>query len=222
MLLCNFCYKECKNSNSLKNHERRCKNNPNRQVPRPSDKWYESMHSRKGHGSNQFTKAKETGIPVFISDESRAKMGKSGKNRIWTKALREQHSRAMKLAVKNNPESYTSSNRGRAKQITKYGLKFIGKWELEFYEYCLNKSIIIERCFNSFEYEWNGIRQYYPDFYLPQLDVFIEVKGYETDRDRAKWQQFPRKLIVIKKKEIAEIRNGTYAGLQFNDKIPNS
>lgn len=31
MLVCKYCGKECKNSNSLNNHERLCKYNPNRQ-----------------------------------------------------------------------------------------------------------------------------------------------------------------------------------------------
>lgn len=32
MLLCKHCKKECKNSNSLRNHERLCKSNPNRDA----------------------------------------------------------------------------------------------------------------------------------------------------------------------------------------------
>ena len=32
MLYCQYCNKECKNTNSLKNHERVCKHNPNREL----------------------------------------------------------------------------------------------------------------------------------------------------------------------------------------------
>ena len=32
-MICKFCSKECKNQNSLRNHERLCKENPNRQLP---------------------------------------------------------------------------------------------------------------------------------------------------------------------------------------------
>jgi hypothetical protein len=32
MLFCKYCNKECKNDNSLRNHERLCKSNPNRQI----------------------------------------------------------------------------------------------------------------------------------------------------------------------------------------------
>jgi hypothetical protein len=30
--ICKYCSKECKNANSLRNHERLCKQNPNRQI----------------------------------------------------------------------------------------------------------------------------------------------------------------------------------------------
>lgn len=33
MNTCTYCDKECKNGNSLRNHERLCKSNPNRQIP---------------------------------------------------------------------------------------------------------------------------------------------------------------------------------------------
>ena len=53
MYICQYCNKECKNSNSHKNHERTCPSNPNR-------KYNNGMLGKKG--ANQWTKAKETGI----------------------------------------------------------------------------------------------------------------------------------------------------------------
>lgn len=32
MNICKYCGKECKNDNSLRNHERLCKQNPRRQI----------------------------------------------------------------------------------------------------------------------------------------------------------------------------------------------
>jgi len=43
--------------------------------------------------------------------------------------------------------------------------------------------------------------------------LYIEVKGYETDRDRAKWLQFPKKLRIIKENEILQIRKNCFRGL---------
>jgi hypothetical protein len=62
-------------------------------------------------------------------------------------------------------------------------------------------------------YEWNGTRRYFPDFYIESIDLYIEVKGYETDRDRAKWLQFPEKLCIIKAAEIKKIKQGCFVGL---------
>jgi hypothetical protein len=163
--------------------------------------------------SNQWTKAKETGVPYNLKDETRKKLGKSSKTRVWTEEMRKKHSEAMKKAVLENPESYTSSNRGRTKQIIYNGIKFQGRWELEFYKYCEEKNINIQRSNEWFEYEWNGIRKYFPDFYLPDFDLYIEVKGYETERDQAKWSQFPKKLKIIKKEEIYDMRKGCFGGL---------
>ena len=119
----------------------------------------------------------------------------------------------MKLAVENNPESYTSSNRGRVKQFEYDGIKFQGSWELEFYKYCKTNGIQIERSNEWFVYEWNGTRKYFPDFYLPEKKLYIEVKGYETERDRAKWSAFPKQLRVIRKTDIIQIRKQCFTGL---------
>jgi hypothetical protein len=43
--------------------------------------------------------------------------------------------------------------------------------------------------------------------------MYIEVKGYETDRDRAKWLQFPKNLRIIKETEIKQIRQGCFMDL---------
>lgn len=38
--ICRYCGKECKNANSLRNHERLCKENPNRQILHGRDNFY--------------------------------------------------------------------------------------------------------------------------------------------------------------------------------------
>lgn len=56
---------------------------------------------------------------------------------------------------------------------------------------------------DHFSYEYNGkVRKYFPDFYLVDEDVYVEIKGYETERDRAKWKQFPHRLKVLKREEL--------------------
>lgn len=197
---CKFCLKFCATQRSLTCHEKFCGLNPEKQIS-----WLEkNNHTRKR--SNQHIKSVQTGIPVIVSLDTRNKLSVTHTGVKWTEERRVNHSSIMKEVVKNNPSSYSSSNRGRTKKIEKYGLVFQGTWELEYYEWCLENNINIVRCTEWFPYQWNGERKYNPDFYLPDKDLYIEIKGYETDRDRAKWRDFPKNLRVIKKKEIEEIK----------------
>ena len=116
----------------------------------------------------------------------------------------------MKKAVELYPDSYTSSNRGRAKQIVVDNIKFIGQWEVDFYLWAKTANLNPGRPNSGFTYNWNGKRTYFPDFYIKSLDLYIEVKGYEIDRDRAKWRDFPNTLAIIKEAEIKQIKNGTF------------
>ena len=165
-------------------------------------------------GFNQFTKAKSLGLPKpVISEETREKYRVNNKKRVWTAEKREKHSEAMLQAVKDHPESYTSSNRGRTKQFVVDGIKLLGKWEVDFYIWAKEAGLNPKRPIECFPYEWNGTRSYFPDFYIESLDLYVEVKGYETERDRAKWLAFPKKLRIIKRVDIKEIREKSFKGL---------
>lgn len=177
-------------------HQTRCPDNPDR--------------VRIG---NQFIKAKAEGRVHTVSTETRKKISEISKQQVWTAERRMKHSESMRRAVSKYPEAYSSSNRGRVKEVFYKGVKFQGEWELDFYKWCMANGVYIERCTEWFDYVWQGNRKYNPDFYLPELDIYIEVKGYETDRDRAKWRDFPRKLRVIKEKEIKLIRERNFTGL---------
>jgi hypothetical protein len=116
----------------------------------------------------------------------------------------------MKRVVREKPESYSASNvNGRVKKVLYKGVLMDSKWELEFAEWCDKESITWGKNTLGFEYEWNGNRIYYPDFYLKDLKRFVEVKGYERERDLIKWKSVPD-LIIIKIEEIKKIREGKY------------
>ena len=183
---CNFCSKTFVGKSAYSNHVRRCPKNPNRKI--------------------------ET-----LTEEGRSKISlsaKIGNEKKWADAeFREKHGKAMKKAVQENPESYTSSNRGRVKQIIVDDIKFQGQWEVDFYIWAKQQGLNPVRPVKAFKYIWNGERWYHPDFYIESKNLYVEVKGYETDRDRAKWSQFPEKLCVIKENEIKQIRNNSFPGL---------
>lgn len=80
-----------------------------------------------------------------------------------------------------------------------------GSWELKYAQYLDEHRIKWIRNKDSFSYEFEGKeRKYTPDFYLIDSDEYIEVKGYKTAKDLAKWDQFPphRKLTVLMKAEL--------------------
>ena len=65
MLICQFCMKECKNKNSLAQHERCCPSNPNRNYKN-------GMFGKKG--TNQYSKAKELGVDAKMSESTKQKI----------------------------------------------------------------------------------------------------------------------------------------------------
>ena len=180
---CEYCSKEYTNKIGYANHVRRCPKNSNR-------------------------------IMETLTSEGREKIRQSTieqNKRQWSDpAIVEKHKASMRRAVQNNPESYSSSNRGRTKQIIVDGVKLQGQWEVDFYNWAKAHNLNPERPEISFKYVWNGERWYHPDFYIPNLDLFVEVKGYETDRDRAKWTQFTKKLCIVKETAINEIRKDEF------------
>lgn len=187
--ICVHCKKDCKLENlkssfmSLSTHESQCSKNSSRIINRK------------------------------ITEESRRKWSESGKRQVWSIQRKIEAKEYMRRAVLEHPESYTSSNRGRVKQAEIDGIKMHGTWEVLFYQWAKEKELNPQRCLKPFPYEWNGTRNYFPDFYLPTLNVYVEVKGLETERDRAKWAHFPEKLIVLRKSEIEQIKKGTFRGL---------
>lgn len=207
MIECRFCQRVSKNKNSLINHERLCKENPNRQI---LDVWY--LKKNNPNPENQYSKAEKLGLPrPTMSVETRKKISDCSRLQQWTTERKQRHSERMKSAVLSNPDSYTSSNRGRTRQITVDGIKFQGQWEVDFYLWTKKNGLRVERPKNGFLYEYNGLRTYYPDFYIPSLSVYVEIKGYETEKDKAKWGKFPHRLIVLRQKDIDKIRKDNFS-----------
>ena len=59
----------------------------------------------------------------------------------------------------------------------------MGNWEVEFAKLLDEKDIKWIYTNDKFDYVYeNKIHKYYPDFYLPEFDTYIEIKGYPTKR----------------------------------------
>jgi hypothetical protein len=216
-ITCIHCSKEI-TSNNIERHQVKCSLPKVASIPK-----FNPRNTGK-KGRNQFSKAKDEGrsIPTF-SDETIAKiLATKERNGTFghTEESKRKLSASMKRAVENNPNSYTSSNRGRTKQIIVDGIKFQGQWEVDFYLWAKGAGLNPQRATQAFQYEWNGTRSYHPDFYIESIG-YIEVKGYETDRDRAKWNQFPKELFVVRSQTIKDIRNNTFTVDQLRELVYN-
>lgn len=205
---CRFCKRIAKSKNSNSQHEIRCKNNPTAIKIKPSY----GMRGKKGkRAGNQYTKAKSLGLTFTIAESTRQKLSEANKKRKMSPEAREKHKQSMAKAVEKHPNSYLYGNSRKAKRYLYNNIMCQGTWELDFCKWCFDHQIKIERG-TSFPYEWNGtIRKYFPDFYLPDLNLWIEVKGFETERDCAKWKSFPHSLVIIREQEIKSIRLGHFS-----------
>jgi hypothetical protein len=86
------------------------------------------------------------------------------------------------------------------------GIKFMGMWELQYAKWLDQNNVKWRRPKEKFTYEFEEKQRFYtPDFYLIETQEYVEIKGYETEKDRAKWSAFPLKLKIIKGKELFKL-----------------
>lgn len=131
----------------------------------------------------------------------------------WDRMTEEQKKEHRERARKNIQKRYKEGWDPKAGRAPKYKYKDFtvdGSWEFEFCKWADRNNIQFERNQDRFDYKFEGIiRKYKPDFKLSN-DLYVEVKGYQTEKDLAKWKQFPHKLIVLKRGQIDRIRKNIF------------
>lgn len=145
------------------------------------------------------------------SEIVRNRLSNNAKNFYANEENRILQSKAMKEAVLANPDSYNANNVcGRVKNVEFMGKKLKGTWELLVAQFLQDNNIKWDIVSVPFPYMWeDNWHLYFPDFYLPELDLYLEVKGFERERDKCKWKSI-KNLRIIRNKEIKEIKNGTF------------
>lgn len=196
---CQYCKKQCKNKNSLKQHERLCKMNPNKM-----ESSFTRYNKLKKCAWNKGL-SKDTDERVRKNAESISQSYASGKSKAWCQGLtKDTDERLRKLSehVSNTVNNKVErdewySSLGKVHHYECNGVYLHGRWELEFGKFLNDKHIKWERPKNKFKYFFQDKWHYYhPDFYLPEHDVYIEIKGCVTEKDIAKWTQFPNDLKI--------------------------
>lgn len=199
MLICKFCSSEKKNNNSLKQHEVRCKENPNRKIQT-------GMKGRKG--SNQYIKSKENDVEYKISDETRKKISENAKKLKHTDEFKQKQ---RENAIKNGLGGVTQS------RWIRYNGKILGSsYELELVKDLDKNNVRWDTC-SKFHYIDNisKIRTYTPDIYLIDYNIYLDPKndflieninpnlGFK-DLDKINWcsEQNNIKIYILNKEQL--------------------
>lgn len=174
------------------------------QIQKDHDLGYSWASLRDKYHITMYGLSKATKLGLFISRSS----GESCALAHATGVYNYNSHRTQEYRAKMSKYGGLKIRAGRCKIINYENLSgeafpLQGVWELELAKYLNSRKENWIKNTKPFPYEFAGKkRKYYPDFYLPSRDVFIEVKGYETAKDLAKWSAFPNKLLICRREDI--------------------
>lgn len=164
LYICQYCGKVCKNTNSLKQHEKRCKQNPNRIM----------FDNLKHCGGWNKGLTKET-------DERVAKNAETLRNNIRSGKIKQNRS--------HHTEEFKEKQRQRAKEnhlggwhasikIIYNGVRLDSSYELRVAKSLDEHNVQWTRPKPFIWIDDNGNdHRYYPDFYLPEFNIYLDPKG---------------------------------------------
>lgn len=96
---------------------------------------------------------------------------------------------------------------GRGKKGWYKGYWCDSSWELAWVIYQLDHKIKFKRNTQGFTYEFEGVQHnYYPDFQMDD-ESYVEIKGYMTEQNKCKLQQFKGTIRVVFKEDMTAILN---------------
>ena len=196
-LFCKYCNKQCKNKNSLIQHQIRCSKNPNKiKSGNPNNLLNYNKKLKSGEvtiwnkGKNKYTNDSiKKGVEslkktIELKHSKGEKYSKGISNTLSGEILRRQK---ISKALKNNVNGGgIRINSGRGKKGWYKGFYCRSTYELVYVIYNLNNNIKFEACKRCYPYMWNNVQHlYYPDFELNDGTI-IEIKGYSTLQTLAK------------------------------------
>lgn len=225
-LICDKCNKQCLSLSGLNYHKKSCDGKKEKDIYICPKCGFEIKSSRekhlnycKGNGPrSKKVKRKEVWNKGLTkeTDERVRKIGQSIKER-YSNGLTPKHSKETKeLLSKILYERYSNGWESKAGRCKKYDyesiiagkIKVDGRWEYVVAEYLdtLNvKWIRNKKRFKYFNKIKNKYSTYCPDFYLVDLDTYIEVKGYITELDQCKWDHFKSMLEIWDKSKMVSL-----------------
>lgn len=192
-LNCIYCGKECKNKNSLAQHECRCKANPKHYLI-PDTAFGGISHRapwNKGLTKDTDERVKKNTDNVIKHIQTYGSWWQGKHHTDETK-----HKLAMIQAG--------NTNGNRSKKGYYKGIWCGSSYELAYLIYCLEHNIGIERCTEYFEYVYKNTKHlYFPDFIVD--NTIIEIKGYHTELVDIKTAAVDKPVKVLYKQDLKDI-----------------
>lgn len=143
-----------------------------------------SFHSYRGHRTSHI-EFKRPGRPGPLTEETKSKLrdivSKKIENGTWHNSF------------------------ARSRTHVYRGHKLYGTWEVKFAMFLDEKGYKWSRPRESFSYYYDRERHYTPDFYLDDFQTYVEIKGWKTQKDEAKWKYFPYPLIVLSGSDLSKL-----------------
>lgn len=168
-VFCKHCGKQCKNENSQKQHELRCKENPER-----INIIVKGFNDADKVAWNK-DKRKDTDERVQRNADAVKKFYETHPGSFTGRTHTDEYKNYMSDVAKNR--SLGGFNMRKA-SITYEGVKLDSTYEFEVAKSLDADNIRWQRC-GRFEYQHNdgSIHYYTPDFYLPEYDVYLDPKN---------------------------------------------
>ena len=178
-LHCSYCGKCCHNKNSLTNHERLCKFNPDRKLSGVAAKSYTKGKPAWNRG---LTKETDSRI-AYMSEQVKLAQSKITDYRPGQASTPEKEL-LRRQKISNYAKSRTfggiTAGSGRGKKGRYKGYFCDSTYELVYIIYNIDHDIPFKRCERFYTYEIEGkTHKYYPDFELADGSL-VEIKGYHT------------------------------------------
>lgn len=197
---CPICRKDIRNCNFNKHFEK-CKDISLRKkvekVPRTGENAPFYRHTPWNKGLT-----KETDERIMKSSQKRKQFYKSHHGSFYGKS----HKEETKKKISDSMTEYNHANQCRnlhSKGGWYNGIYFMSTWELAYYLYQVDNGQIIHRCYDRFEYLYNGSHHFYtPDFIVN--GQYIEIKGREVPVDRIKYDSV-QNLVVLRYCDIKDM-----------------
>ena len=221
-LFCKYCGKQCKNLNSLKQHEVRCKSNPDATFKDNLQDYRMKIQSGEIDVWNKGL-TKDTDDRVKAQGQTFHNRYVNGEIKVWCDGLTKETDGRIKKSASKISETISNKigdsdwhcqNRQR---IEYKDAIFDSAWEYEFVKFLDEHNIKWTRNEEYFIYVFeNSEHRYFPDLYLPEYDLFIEIKGYCREKDKAKWDQFEKKLDIYFLKDLKELNIDYFKNISDN------